>query len=155
MDMLLSRARRYGSKCSLAISDLDFFKAYNDHFGHVAGDTALRDVAAGMRAALRSVDSLYRYGGEEFVVLLVEQSLGPAGHAMDRMRHAVEALSIPSPATGGSLTLSVGIAEADPSHDHTPADWLRRADEALYEAKSAGRNRVMSTVPPRLAAAGQ
>lgn len=147
---LLTRAERYGNKCSLAICDLDFFKAYNDHFGHVAGDEALRQVADGMRAALRSVDVLYRYGGEEFVVLLVEQSLEAANCAMDRMREAVERLAIPSPSTGGALTLSVGIAEYDRSRDATAEDWIRRADEALYAAKSAGRNRVVSTMPPEL-----
>ena len=146
---LMARAARYGNKCSLAICDLDFFKAYNDHFGHIAGDQALCRVAEGMRSTLRNVDTLYRYGGEEFVVLLVEQSIEAATRAMDRMRDAIERLAIDSPATGGPLTLSVGIAEFDPSLDKTPGDWIRRADEALYEAKSAGRNRVMSTLPPR------
>jgi PleD family two-component response regulator len=68
---LLSRASRYGHTCSLAMCDLDFFKSYNDQFGHVAGDEALRLVARGMRSNLRSADALFRYGGEEFVVLLV------------------------------------------------------------------------------------
>jgi len=148
IETLMSRAHRYGRKCSLAICDLDFFKAYNDAFGHVAGDEALRRVAGGMRASLRSADSLFRYGGEEFVALLVEQSQDAAECAMERVRGAVEALVIPSPATGGPLTLSVGIAEIDPRTDRTGDDWLRRADEALYAAKSAGRNRVVSTMPP-------
>jgi two-component system chemotaxis response regulator CheY len=145
---LLSRAQRYGHRCSLAICDLDFFKAFNDRFGHVAGDEALRRVAEGMRANLRSADTLFRYGGEEFVVLLVEQSLGDAELAMDRMRAEVERLAIPSPATGGALTLSVGVAEVDPARDKTPADWIARADAALYAAKSRGRNRVVSTPCP-------
>ena len=146
---LLSRAQRYGHRCSLAICDLDFFKAFNDHFGHVAGDEALRRVAAGMRANLRSADTLFRYGGEEFVVLLIEQTSGDAEAAMDRMRAEVERLAIPSPATGGALTLSVGIAEVDPTVDQTPADWIARADAALYAAKSGGRNRVESARPPK------
>ena len=146
---LLSRALRYGHRCSLAICDLDFFKAFNDRFGHVAGDEALRRVAAGMRANLRSADTLFRYGGEEFVVLLIEQSRSDAAAAMDRMRAEVERLAIPSPATGGALTLSVGIAEVDPAVDRTPADWIARADAALYAAKSRGRNRVESATPPR------
>jgi two-component system, cell cycle response regulator len=148
LENLLTRAERYGNRASLAICDLDFFKGYNDHFGHVAGDAALRLVAGAMRAALRSVDLVYRYGGEEFVVVLVEQSLEPTECAMDRLREAIERLGVHSPATGGALTMSVGVAELDRSLDRTPADWLRRADAALYEAKAAGRNRVMSSVPP-------
>ena len=148
IETLLARAHRYGRKCSLAICDLDLFKSYNDHFGHVAGDEALRRVAGAMRASLRSADSLFRYGGEEFVALLLEQRLDAAECAMERVRGAVEALGMPSPATGGSLTLSVGVAEIDPGADRTSDDWLRRADEALYVAKSSGRNRVVSTMPP-------
>jgi two-component system, cell cycle response regulator len=141
---LLSRASRYGHRCSLAICDLDFFKAFNDRFGHVAGDEALRRVAGEMRANLRAADTLFRYGGEEFVVVLVEQSLTDAASAMDRMRAAVERLAIPSPHAGGALTLSVGVAEIDPGHDSAPADWIARADAALYAAKRHGRNRVVS-----------
>lgn len=145
---LLSRAQRYGHTCSLAICDIDFFKAFNDQFGHVAGDEALRRVAEGMRANLRSSDTLFRYGGEEFVVLLVEQPLVEAQHVMERMRTEVERLAVPSPATGGALTLSVGIAEVDTKNDRTPDEWIARADGALYRAKSSGRNRVVSTDPP-------
>ena len=146
---LLSRASRYGHRCSLAICDLDFFKAFNDRFGHVAGDEALRRVSAEMRRCLRAADTLFRYGGEEFVVLLVEQSLADAEAAMDRMRAAVERLALPSPATDGALTVSVGVAELDPTLDRSPADWIARADAALYAAKERGRNRVVSTPPSR------
>lgn len=142
---LVSRAQRYGHHCSLAICDLDFFKAFNDHFGHVAGDEALRSVAEAMRKNLRSADALFRYGGEEFVVVLVEQSLGEAECAMERMRAEVERLAIPSPKTGGALTLSIGVAELHPGQDLTAADWVKRADAALYAAKARGRNRVLTT----------
>ena len=146
---LLSRAQRYGHKCSLAMCDLDFFKSYNDHFGHVAGDEALRRVADGMRENLRSADAVFRYGGEEFVILLIEQPLEDAERAMERMRAQIEALDIPA-ANGGPLTLSVGVAEVDTRTDKTPDQWLARADQALYAAKAGGRNRVVSTVPPSL-----
>lgn len=142
---LLSRAQRYGHRCSLAICDIDFFKSFNDTFGHIAGDEALRSVAEAMRVNLRSADALYRYGGEEFVVLLVEQSLPEATCAMDRLRAEVERLALPSPASGGALTVSIGVAEVDPTADQAPADWIARADTALYAAKSRGRNCVVST----------
>ena len=141
---LLSRAQRYGHRCSLAICDLDYFKAFNDRFGHVAGDEALRSVAEAMKKNQRSSDTLFRYGGEEFVVLLVEQSLADAELAMERMRSAVERLAIPSPKTGGPLTLSVGVAEVDTAHDLDAATLIARADEALYAAKARGRNRVVA-----------
>ncbi len=145
VETLLSRAQRYGHKCSLAICDLDFFKSFNDELGHVAGDEVLRRVAEGMRGTLRASDTLYRYGGEEFVVLLIEQTVGEATRAMERMRAAIERLAIPSPATGGALTISIGVAEVDPEADHTPDEWIARADQALYEAKALGRNRVQAT----------
>jgi len=145
LEALISRAERYGHKCSLAICDLDYFKSFNDQLGHVAGDEALRQVAEAMRKNLRSSDALYRYGGEEFVVLLIEQPLSDAVCAMDRMRAEVERLALPSPRTGGSMTVSVGVAEIDPTKDRTPADLVARADAALYAAKARGRNRVVST----------
>lgn len=143
---ILARADRYGSSCSLALCDLDFFKAYNDRFGHVAGDDALRTVAAAMRGNLRASDGLFRYGGEEFVALLFEQGLAEAERAMDRMRAEIARLGIPA-ADGGYVTLSIGIAEL--AGERTGAAWIARADTALYEAKSRGRDRVMSSAPPR------
>jgi two-component system chemotaxis response regulator CheY len=142
---LWSRAGRYGHGYSIAICDVDRFKAFNDHFGHIAGDEALRRVAQAIRNELREGDGLYRYGGEEFLVLLPEQPLEEAAHAMNRVRVAVEQLAIPAPDKPGVLTISVGVAHLDPSHDLTLEDWLRRADAALYCAKSSGRNRVEAT----------
>jgi two-component system, cell cycle response regulator len=144
---LLARAQRYGATCSLALCDLDFFKAYNDRFGHVAGDKALRAVAEAMRKNVRAADALFRYGGEEFVVLLFQQSLSDAERAMDRMRTEVAGLGIPS-AAGGCVTLSIGVAELDVARDRSAEAWIARADVALYEAKSRGRNRVISSAPP-------
>jgi two-component system chemotaxis response regulator CheY len=146
---LLARAQRYKTTCSLALCDLDFFKAYNDRFGHVAGDAALRAVAEAMRTNLRAADALFRYGGEEFVVLLFQQPLSEAEGAMDRMRAQVARLAIPA-AAGGYVTLSIGVAELDLVRDTSAAAWLARADVALYEAKSRGRNRVFSSRPPPL-----
>lgn len=144
--MLLARARRYKHRCSIAVCDIDFFKQYNDAFGHVAGDVALRSVAQALRANLRDVDAVYRYGGEEFVVVLLEQPLAEAERVMERMRLEIEKLKIAAP--DGVVTMSVGVAELDIAQDRTPEQWIARADEALYEAKSKGRNRVVSTRPP-------
>jgi two-component system chemotaxis response regulator CheY len=142
---LWSRAKRYGHGYSVAICDVDRFKAFNDHLGHVAGDEALRRVAQAIRSELREGDGLYRYGGEEFLVLLPEQPLAEATSAMNRVRGAVEGLAIPAPGGRGVLTISVGVADLDSSRDPTLEDWLRRADAALYRAKSSGRNRVATT----------
>jgi diguanylate cyclase (GGDEF)-like protein len=148
VETMLSRAQRYGHPCSLALCDLDYFKSFNDTLGHVAGDEALRRVAESMRNNLRSSDTLYRYGGEEFVVLLVEQSVSDAVRAMERMRSAIERLAIPSPKTGGALTVSIGVAQVEPAYDATPAAWIERADACLYDAKDRGRNRVVPEPPP-------
>jgi two-component system chemotaxis response regulator CheY len=137
---LASRGARYGRRCSIAMCDVDWFKAYNDRYGHLAGDEALRRVADAMRGHLRAGDALFRYGGEELLVVLHEQSLGDAAIAMERVRREVERLAIPAGRGGGPLTISVGVSELDPAA--SPSEWLARADAALYRAKGAGRNRV-------------
>ena len=130
-------AQRYHGKCAVAMCDLDRFKQYNDTFGHLAGDEALRRVVRTIDRVLRTGDGVYRYGGEEFVALLPHQDLERARAAMERVRRAV------AETTGIShaITISIGIAEvrADDPDDEAP---LRRADEALYRAKVAGRDRV-------------
>ncbi len=142
LEVLWSRAQRYGHPFAAALCDIDEFKKYNDRFGHVAGDEVLRRVAQAVRKGLRQGDALYRYGGEEFLVLLPEQSLAEAVRAMDRVRGAIEQLAIPTPT--GILTISVGVAELDLAVDRTLKDWLRRTDAALYRAKEGGRNRVQA-----------
>jgi diguanylate cyclase (GGDEF)-like protein len=135
---------RYGTRCAVAICDVDEFKPYNDAFGHVRGDDVLRRIADVMQRALRSGDRLYRYGGEEFVVLLHEQDLERARMAMQRLRCAVEAATITHAPTAGRpyVTISAGVTELS-AHDDDDG-VLRRADSALYRAKSSGRNRVES-----------
>ncbi len=140
LDVLWSRAQRYGHPFAAALCDIDEFKRYNDRFGHVAGDDVLLRVAQTIRKELRQGDSLYRYGGEEFLAVLPNQSLSEAACAMERVRGAIESLAVPAPR--GIVTISVGVAELDLALDRTLKDWLRRADAALYRAKEAGRNRV-------------
>ena len=137
-----SHTKRYRRSCSLAIADIDGFKNYNDHFGHVAGDDALRRIARAMRDEVREADTVYRYGGEEFLLLLPEQPLAPARLAMDRVREVIEKLAIPDASARGVVTVSVGVAELDLATDTDPASWVARADAALYRAKALGRNRT-------------
>jgi two-component system, cell cycle response regulator len=140
---LRSRVSRYGHRYCASITDVDFFKSYNDAYGHVVGDEVLRRVADTIRSTLRQGDTVYRYGGEEFLAILPEQTLAEAGRAMDRVRAAVAELAIPHAASPvGAVTVSVGVAEmSDAAVSHE--DWLHRADVALYRAKREGRNRVV------------
>jgi two-component system chemotaxis response regulator CheY len=136
-----ARAARYGHRYTAGLADVDLFKSYNDANGHLAGDDALRRIAATMIGALRKGDTLYRYGGEEFLVILPEQGIAEAREILERIRHRVEALAIRRlDADGDPLTVSVGVAEF--RYPGTSEDWLRRADSALYAAKRKGRNRV-------------
>ena len=137
-----ARAAGRGSRACIAICDIDHFKIYNDSFGHPAGDEVLRRVSDAIRLSLRQSDSVYRYGGEEFLILLPKQSLSEAQTALGRVRHAVEALGIANPAAPGKrVTISIGVAEFQ-YHDATdPHGWIERADRALYRAKALGRNR--------------
>jgi len=137
-----TRLKNRGHRYSLAICDIDRFKDYNDQFGHLAGDEVLRRIAQSIRDELRQTDGLYRYGGEEFVVLLPLQSLTKAARALDRVRLAVEGLAIQMTGPSRVVTISFGVAELDVRHNETLEDCLRRADAALYRAKARGRNRV-------------
>ena len=143
LDVLYAHSRRYGRGFALAMCDIDHFKAYNDTHGHQAGDQALRAVAAAMVGELRGSDSIYRYGGEEFLLVLPEQTLDTARIAVERVRSVVEGLAIKHTAAGGgALTVSAGITAYAPGEATTPEELLRRADAALYRAKSSGRNRI-------------
>jgi diguanylate cyclase (GGDEF)-like protein len=145
LEVLHARSQRYGRSYCLAICDVDRFKAYNDLYGHQAGDEALRAVAATMAREVRAGDGVYRFGGEEFVLVLPEQTLETGLIAAERVRGAVQQLAIPHAAagSGGVLTLSAGIAAFRPGEATAVEELLKRADAALYRAKSAGRNRVV------------
>jgi diguanylate cyclase (GGDEF)-like protein len=141
LDRAISAATRYGRHHCIAICDIDYFKRYNDRNGHLAGDIALRRVAAALRDGVRTSDTVYRYGGEEFLILFPEQSLGEVAIAMERIRASVQALGIDNAPVSESrvLTISAGVAQLGQGGKE---DWLVRADAALYRAKDAGRNRV-------------
>ena len=144
LETLLARAARYGHKYCAALCDIDHFKAYNDHFGHIPGDDAIRRVAHAIHGGLRRGDVFYRYGGEEFLVILPEQTLAEATLGMDRVRQEVERLQLPhAPAAAFSfVSISVGICSLSVAPPESIDGWLRRTDAALYVAKERGRNRV-------------
>ena len=125
--------------------DVDFFKAFNDRYGHVAGDDCLRRVARILESVLhRKSDLAARYGGEEFVLVLQDTDLDGALRIAESVRVAVEGLAMPNAdSPRGVVTVSIGVAVRGPEHDLTGADQLvKRADEALYRAKRGGRNQV-------------
>lgn len=142
------RSRRLGLGIAALFLDLDRFKALNDRFGHAAGDRALERVARRVEGALRETDLLFRWGGEEFVVLMPHTAAGEVGAVAERVRQAVaEAPLLAVPGEGQvTMTTSVGAA----STDRFPADaaeLVGRADRACYEAKRLGRDRVVVAAP--------
>jgi len=138
------RAKRYDQVFAVALCDIDHFKNYNDHFGHQKGDTALKDVAAVLKQSGRLGDHVFRYGGEEFLVLLPEQSADKAILAMERRRQAVLEAQIDHPKsdTAEVVTISVGIAVFEQAKDQDVENLVKRADTSLYEAKRTGRNSI-------------
>ena len=132
----VDRAQRYDKQLSVVIADLDHFKAINDSFGHNVGDEVLKAVAAVIRSNMRTTDFMARFGGEEFVLLLPETGRVGAELLAERIRRALEL----EPVAGlkQPVTASFGVATAQPSE--SAKDVLKRADDALYRAKNAGRN---------------
>jgi diguanylate cyclase (GGDEF)-like protein/PAS domain S-box-containing protein len=133
----LERMQRYGEPFSLLLLDIDHFKAINDRFGHQAGDRVLVELSRCVGDELRTVDVLSRWGGEEFAVLLPNTDIEQARQVAEKLRQQIATLSFPAV---GRVTSSFGVAQCQP--DETADELFRRADQALYAAKSAGRNRV-------------
>jgi diguanylate cyclase (GGDEF)-like protein len=132
-----ARAKRYERAFSVAIIDLDNFKTINDVFGHATGDDALKKLAECMESQKRIPDILARYGGDEFVILMPETEAKDALTFMERIRAKVQKIEVQK---NVSMTISCGIAQSMPDFSDSSSDLIRRADLALYEAKSAGRN---------------
>ena len=120
--------------------DADHFKSINDQFGHLVGDSALRNLARAVTCCARDSDMVFRYGGEEFVVVLSNTRLGGAGNLADRIRRAVKRTGLEVEELTLPLTVSIGAAELLPGE--SGLELLTRADLALYEAKRKGRDRV-------------
>jgi diguanylate cyclase (GGDEF)-like protein/PAS domain S-box-containing protein len=139
------RALRQGTPMSLLLLDVDFFKQYNDAFGHQHGDDCLRLIAATIVGQLlRAGDVAARYGGEEFAVILPDTDANGAFEVAERIRTAIEKLELPNPAPQGcgKVTASIGVASVEALSSHRVEKLVCFADIALYRAKEAGRNRV-------------
>jgi len=148
MERIWERARLDGGEISVMMIDVDHFKAYNDRYGHLDGDTCLRDIAAALKRRLRRPEYLIaRFGGEEFIVVLSNTPLKTAVGAAERVRKGVEALNRlhSASSTHAIVTVSIGVACLRPNAPHaSSAQLIAAADEALYQAKQGGRNRVFA-----------
>jgi diguanylate cyclase (GGDEF)-like protein len=144
-DEEVDRAKRHGRPLSLLMMDIDRFKAVNDRHGHQGGDHAIKLVADSVQKAVRSIDIVARFGGDEFVVILPETGPARARLIGERIRREVEGRTVPWQNSTGRTTLGVTVsigAATGPQDGETAAVLLERADRGLYQAKSLGRNRV-------------
>jgi diguanylate cyclase (GGDEF)-like protein len=140
LDDELSRAMRTGTPVSVLMADLDLFKSINDTRGHLVGDAVLREAARRLKAAARRYDSVGRYGGEEFLIVLPGCNAADAAIQGERMRKAIGSTPFLAPSEPVMVTASLGVA----CSSHSPTETLvREADDALYRAKASGRNRVV------------
>ncbi len=140
------QGKRQGTQITLIMADIDYFKRYNDIYGHQAGDACLKSVANVLKATLkRGTDLVARFGGEEFSIVLTGTDKAEAVLLAEEIRANVEALAIELDGSiiNGAVTISLGVATAIPGQNSTPAAIIAAADKALYWAKQEGRNRVM------------
>lgn len=139
----VDRSLRYGDVLTLLMFDVDHFKSINDSHGHLVGDAVLREIGSLLHASVRAVDIVARYGGEEFVIILPETPLEGALVFAERLRETIERHTFAGRGGAGlRLTASIGAATFPSPHVHSTEDLFARADEALYRAKSGGRNQV-------------
>ena len=143
----LATAKRSKAVCALAILDVDFFKKINDTHGHLAGDAVLIKLGSLLKKYVkRDPDIVARYGGEEFALILADTNLDGAIGVAESIRKGVEELKLVNEGSpvGGFVTMSFGVAVSDPDGESTRDNLVRTADQALYRAKRAGRNKVVS-----------
>jgi two-component system cell cycle response regulator len=144
LDRELSRSARHSRPLALILFDIDWFKTINDELGHLGGDFTLRELAACVKKTVRREDLFARYGGEEFALVLVETSHEGATEVAERIRESVEKHPFRFEDKPFALTISLGVAFTPGDATLTAAGLLRQADDKLYQAKRAGRNRVVS-----------
>jgi len=143
LELEVDRSSRYGHSIGLLLLDIDHFKKYNDTYGHVEGDKVLLRIGRIIKSCLRATDTAYRYGGEEFTVILPETTGTEAVTAAQRIRTALEAEKFfPDPGNAQTITISIGVTEYIKSEK--AKEFVQRADRAMYSSKEQGRNRVSS-----------
>ena len=142
LEQEFNRTKRHPADFSLAILDIDFFKKVNDTYGHQYGDYVLKTVANLMKNSFRKTDLLYRYGGEELIMIMPETNIEGATIPVQRLRRAIEEYSFDYNGVKAKVTASIGLTQ-NYGEFKTAADVLKSADEALYKAKESGRNRVI------------
>lgn len=140
IELEYSRWQRYQQPLSLIVGDIDLFKKINDTYGHIVGDTALKEIARLLQQGLRETDFVARYGGEEFVLLMPETALTDATKAINKIRKTIQYHQIHDGSVSFKITMSFGVATFD--DDDTVKTVLDRADKAMYRAKSKGRNQI-------------
>ena len=146
-----TRAQRYKKPLSLMIIDIDFFKKFNDTYGHLVGDKVLKHVSAIFKTSMREqIDTVARYGGEEFGVILPETSLDGAAAFAERIRSKVEESFIPEGDKKLKVTLSIGVSCISVTKCTKTSDLIEAADQALYKAKAEGRNQVQKYEKPEV-----
>ncbi len=151
LDAECKRCARYGRPLSFIMLDVDEFKAFNDAYGHPCADVALQEVSEVIAGAMRATDSAYRYGGEEFCILLRETTAENAMHFAERLRERIETRFANGTTRG--ITASFGVSEFSGDHP-IPRSLVEAADAAMYEGKRAGRNRVVLSTPGLPSAGG-
>lgn len=135
---------RAEQKMCLILADIDHFKNFNDSYGHLFGDTVIKGIARRMQLSCREGIHAYRFGGEEFALIIPNKSLRIARQFAESLRRTIEKLTVKDRRTAksvGNITISLGVAELEPGE--SPDSLIERADKLLYEAKQLGRNRVM------------
>jgi two-component system, cell cycle response regulator len=143
LEVEIGRCSRYGHSLSLLLLDIDNFKMYNDSYGHLEGDKVLVRLSQIIRSCLRTMDSAYRYGGEEFTVILPETKGEEAKNVANRIKKAVELERFsPEPDKVVTITISIGLTEYVKNEELSKV--IKRADQAMYNSKAKGRNRISS-----------
>ena len=143
----INRCRRYQTPLSLLLLDIDYFKKYNDNYGHLEGNKVLNSLGHTIQTCLRSMDTAYRYGGEEFTVLLPQTTSDEAVTVAIRIKDSVAKLPF-NPRDDETVNISVSIGVAEYRHGDTSEAFVRQADQAMYASKEKGRNRVTSAPLP-------
>ena len=136
------RAQRYNNKLTLVMFDIDFFKKVNDTYGHQCGDYILKQVSNAALQTFRKTDTVFRFGGEEFVVILTETDIEQSIIPLERFRKTVETLDLNYQNQKLNITVSIGACQLTPEI-HTAEEFLHHTDNALYEAKNSGRNKTV------------